>query len=236
MRNGKHVLRALGLSFLAALGLMAFMAVGAQASVWDVNGTLVSEALLPQVDGKLKGEGLLLTVTGEGKNHIIIHCKALSVTAGNLHLKDATATLQYDNSTCLTLLNGVNQPNCSHTEGIIILPVKALILTILHTDKKVYLLAEPQPGQTNFTQIHYGPKCALPLVSIKGNVAFECEDGNLVERSCEVAAVKQLIRPALSQSLFGDELIYGANKATLEGEAEVFLKGGNHAGLPFNAL
>ena len=34
MRNGKHVLRALGLSFLAALGLMAFMAAGAQAKKW----------------------------------------------------------------------------------------------------------------------------------------------------------------------------------------------------------
>jgi hypothetical protein len=234
MRNRKHGLKALGLSFLAALGLLALTAAGAAATAWDVNGTLMSEALLPEMDGALKESALIVTKNGIGQA-LIIHCSEFTVTAGNLHLKDGTATIQYDNTTCLTLINGMNQKNCGHevVGGINMLPFQARILPVLHNGV-VYLLAEPQSG-TAFTQVHYGGLCSLPLVSIGGTVTFECEDGKLVPRSCEVPAVKQLVRPVTNQALFGDELKYGANLATLQGEAEVFLKGA-HANLPFNAL
>jgi hypothetical protein len=235
MRNGKHALRALGLSFLAAMGLMAFMAAGAQATAWDVNGTLLGDSLLPEVGGNLRTgvEALLLTTTGAGQP-LVIHCKKFTITAGNLHKTDATGTLQYDNSTCLTLINGVNQKNCGHeTGGINILPIKALILPVLHSGE-VYLLVEPQSGET-ITQIHYGALCSLPLTSLKGTEAYECEDGNLKLSSCEVSRVTQFIKPIANQGLLGDALKYGNNPASLDGEAEIFLKGA-HAGLPFNAL
>ena len=235
MSNGKHGLRALGLAFLAAMGLMAFMAAGAQAEAWDVSGKLLVEPLLPELDGIFKAgqEGLLLTTTGAGVA-IVIHCKEFTVNEGKLHLTDATGKLTYVNSSCLTLVGGANSKNCGGevAGGINILPASALITPVLHSGH-VLLLAKPLAGET-FTQIHYGPLCSLPLASIKGTVAFECEDGSLKLRSCESSQVRQLIKPA-APSLLGDKLIYGANEATLHGEIEVFLKG-THAGLPFNAL
>jgi hypothetical protein len=235
MTRVRRGMRALGLSFLAAMGLMAFMAAGAQATAWDVNGVLLGDSLLPQLDGVLKGEFLFLTKTATGTS-IVLHCKKLTVTAGNLHKTDAHITIQVDNSTCLTLVNGVNQKNCGGevVGGLNILPIKALVTPVLHNGD-VYLLAKPLTGP-NFTSKHYGALCSLPLVNIAGSILFECEDGSLNHRTCEFAAVKQLVKTVTNQALLGDLLTYGANHATLHAEAEVFLKGAAHVGLPFSAL
>lgn len=243
MRNGKHGLKALGLSFLAALGLMAFMAAGAQAVTWDVAGKELTENG-QELDGAPKGEGLLLVPA----QNVIIHCKNFTVDEGQLivkEIKDAEGkTIASPNtahggllfSSCLTLVSGVDQPKCSNdvANGITILQAKAKIKPVLHNGS-VYLLAEPLTSGGNFTQIHYGPECALPLVNIKGSVLLECENGSLVHRSCSFAAAKQLIKPVANQALLSDELKYGLNPATLDGEAEVFLKGKNE-GQTFNAL
>jgi hypothetical protein len=111
MTRVRRGVRALGLSFLAAMGLMGSVAAGAQATAWDVNGVLLGDTLLPQLDGALKTEMLLLT-TNSLSQPLVIHCKELQVTAGNLHKTNAQATIQVVNSTCRTLINGVNQKNC----------------------------------------------------------------------------------------------------------------------------
>jgi hypothetical protein len=234
MTRARGGVRTLGLSLIAAMGLMGLVAAGAQATAWDVNGVLLGETLLPELDGALKGEFLFLTTTGAG-TPIVLHCKKVTVTAGNLHKTDAHITIQVDNSTCLTLVNGVNQKNCGGevAGGLNILPIKALVIPVLHNGD-VYLLAKPLT-RPNFTSKHYGALCSLPLVNITGSILFECENGTLVHRSCEFAAVRQLIKTVANQALLGDLLTYGANHATLHAEAEVFLKG-THVNLSFNAL
>ena len=223
----------LGLVLLAAIGLMACMAAGAQATAWDVNGVLLGETLLPELGGNLKAgtEFLFLTLNSIGQP-LVIHCKTLTVTQATCikptQILPSSLIIQ-----CLTLINGANQKNCGSevAGGINILAASALFEPKLHKDH-VLLLARPTGA--NFTQIHYGALCSLPLVSITGSILFECEDGSLNLQGCEVPKVKQLLKFA-DPALLGDEMKYGANKATLDGELEVYLKGA-HVNLPFNAL
>lgn len=237
MRNRKYGLRALGLSFLAALGLMAFVAASAQALVWDLNLKEITQEV--EFDGNQKGVGLLLVPN----QNIVIHCATGTISEGRLRLDNtAHATLEF--SSCLTLQNGVNLKNCGDevAGGINILPTKVKIKPVLHTtggNGHIYLLASPLSGAT-FTSIHYGAGCALPLTNVGGTLLLECENGSLVHEDCKNDKKVHLIKPVGNQALLAspdgpDGLKYGLNDAILDGEAEVLLTGADKEQF-FNAL
>lgn len=235
MSYRKNGLKALGLSFLAALGLMAFMAVSAQAAAqFDLVEGGVEKAIGSTVgfSGNLRAgqEALLLAPTQK----LVIHCTTVAVDDGLLFTTGfAHAGLLY--SGCITKQNGTTLAKCVPT----IPQVNVEVKPILHNGI-VYLLAQPLDLGANFVSITYpDPNCVLLDNNVTGSVVFECENGTLGNRSCSLLAVKQLIKPAATALFKGDpyldELRYGANEAFLDGEAEVFLTGAN-SGKEWNAL
>ncbi len=228
MSNAKRGLRAFGLTLVAAMGLMAFMAAGASAQEkWDLNGVKIASNITASGNLVAGQEGLLLVEALK----MVIHCKKFTVEEGSLRT-DNTAHAKLKYSECHTFVKGVLAPECHPN----ILQVSAKIKPVLH-NSKVYLLAEPLTAGSNFTVIHFlEDKCALPPSSaVKGTVAFECYTGALVAADCKTSRVKQLIKPVVNQALHGDALLYGLNAAIIHGEAEVFLTGAD-TGIAFNAL
>ncbi len=218
-----HRIRGLGLSLLAALGLMSFVAAGAQAVTWDVGGSEIKTDLL--IDGKLKETGVLL-VPAAGVN-LEVRCTTLDVELDSRLLavpNDALVFLLFLNCTAFRHTDGAALPNCVPTVDL----VNALVKPFLHNNV-VKLLATPHTG-TTFTKVKFNEEtCALPPSNnVTGSVVFECENGSLVLRSCAFAAVNQLIRPvshATQLSLYPtDVLKFGLNVALLlKGEAEIFM-------------
>ena len=230
MSNAKRGLKALGLSLMTAMGLMAFTAVSAQAVTWDINGAEIKAN--ETATGKLKsGQTALLLVP---KLNVIIHCTGFTVNEGTIRT-DNTAHVKLKYTGCETLINNVAAPLC-HPE---ILEVSAKILPILHPDKgKVYLLVEPLTAGQPFTTIHLLEDiCALPpLVTVTGSVVFECENAaGTAQQDCKTEGTPQLIRPAPPTLFETDKLQYGLNTAEIHGKAEISLSGAN-VGKPFNAL
>ena len=226
MSNSKRGLKALGLSLLAAMGLMAFLAAGAQAT-WDVQLKEIEKTA--KFDGKFVAgqEGLLLVP----EQNLVIHCSGFTVEDGlilALPGLDAHADISYTG--CKTLVKGVENTGCVP----VILPVKALLKQILHNGE-VYILASPR--ETNFTVIHYNEDtCALPILpAVTGSVVFECYQGALVLDTCAKDKITHTIRPATPALFAGDTLKYGLNAAEIHGEAEILLTG-EDAGKGFAAL
>ena len=228
MSNAKRGLKALGLSLMAAMGLMAFTAVSAQAVTWDIGGAEIKAN--ETATGKLKaGQTALLLVPAQ---NLVIHCTGFTVNEGTIRT-DNTAHAKLTYTGCTSKVKGVESPACVPD----ILPVSAKILPILHSSK-VYLLAEPLTAGSNFTVIHMNEDtCALPpLPAVTGSVVFECEDaGTGLQKDCKEPAILQLVRPAPPALFTGDTLKYGLNAAEIHGKAELSLTGGG-LGKTFNAL
>ncbi len=229
MSNTKRGLKALGLSLMAAMGLMAFTAAGAQAITWDINGAEIGANNSNVTGNIVAGTTGLLLVPAQ---NLVIHCSKFTVEEGTLMsvANNAHAKLKY--SECSTTVKGVKSPGCTPE----ILAVTAKILPILH-NSKVYLLVEPLTAGQPFTTIHYNEEtCALPpLPTVTGSVVFQCYTGALVAADCKTARIKQTIMPAPAALFPTDVLKYGLNESTIHGEGEVFLKGAD-AGKTFNAL
>src|SRR6188472_959905 len=136
-RNG---LKVLGLSFVAVLGLMAFMAVGAQAEESGGKWTYLNGATLETLPNEqgLGGEldsadGTLLTkIAGVTVEFL---CTAFTVTEGKL-LTGGTALGSLKFSGCTTKLNGATsapcKPNANGTESGVIKTLKILGTLLLH--------------------------------------------------------------------------------------------------------
>ena len=230
MSNAKRSLKALGLSLLAAMGLMAFLAAGAQAA-WDLDSNLKEITSSVTVGGNFVAgqEGLLLVKD----LNLVIHCKKFKVETGSVLLPlpalIADANLQYEE--CISLVKGVSAPECKPE----ILLVKASLEPILH-NSEVYILAKPQSGLA-FTTVHTNEDtCALPpLPTVTGSVVFECYQGELKLDDCKKEKVTHLIKPAAAALFPSNTLKYGLNAAEIDGEVEVFLTGPD-SGKLWNAL
>ena len=229
MRSIKRGLKTLGLALLAAMGLMAFTAVGAQAVTWDINSSEIKahESFTAQLK---PGQTVLFLVPTD---NLVFHCSALDVETGLLYNSDPPkAHISFFFLNCETKVKGVAAPGCKPE----ILLVKAVLLPILHSGK-VYLLAEPLTGSI-FTTYHYNEEtCALgPLPSISGSFVFQCENAaGTVQQSCSTAAATQYIGPAPTALFPSDGLKYGLNTAETHSKAEVTLSGAN-IGKTFAAL
>ncbi len=221
MSHRKSGLRALGLSFLAVLGLMAFMAAGASGN-W-----LVELKELHTTDE------VVIDNHGESLPILLVAAQKLEIDCHNIEGKDllllplstlATGEVWFDE--CLTTQNGKAAPGCDPINQ----PIKAggSAHLILH-EKHEYVEFRPDAKTGIFTLLQFNPKtCALVEDSeITGKLAAECLS-NALGKSLE-ACLKELqihlLTEAESQPL-GAGMFFGENSATLEGIAAVELVSG----------
>ena len=241
MNYRKPGLRALGLAFLAVLGLMAFAASGAQGS---------GKVLVLRADGGLLPIPFTVGITGEAEKalegsrlilglNMEIFCHATSVTNGSLTSSGhATATLLLE--TCLA--QGVSSGTLSGaTCTIPNIVAKVLALIILHSGNtkltldgsggaehklpkigEPYILFTPEDGLT-FAKVLNHTECALPeIANVKGCVVAKVS--TIGDQVTHLITTKGMLE------LFGCKLNYGANEAHLNFDALVSLTG-VHAGL-----
>ena len=252
MNYRKHGLKALGLSFLAVLGLMAFAATAAQASGLVTVLKADKVGLLPKpftvgITGKehnaLAADSRLLIL---GLNFEIF-CHKATVSNGLLTSNGTgTATITFETCLAQGLVTGTD----TLTGAVCEIPnivAKTKVLIILHSgnvalvqDNAVLVAgaAEHKKGTGNpyllflpldlltFATVLNHTECALPEVAnVKGCVVAKDSVGYQIEH---LISTKGLL------SLFGCKLNYGANEAHLDVDALVSLNNsvhGNHQGL-----
>ena len=227
MSHSRRVFKRLCASLSAALGLLAFLAVGAQAVTWDVEGKEIG-ANVTFTSKLVSGTTMLLLVPAQ---NLVIHCTGMNTEEGTLRT-DNTGHGLYIFFGCTTKVKGAESGGCK--PEILVWRVK--YLPILHAGK-VYLLLESLTSGQPISTIHYNEEtCALPpLPTVTGHVVFECIPlfGG-VPLTCSHWAIIHRLKPA-PKALFGGTLSYGLNEATLEADIEMSLTGAN-AGKTFGAL
>jgi hypothetical protein len=226
MNYRKQGLKALGLSFVAALGLMAFTAAGAQASgsfLIAGLGAFTNVPITGVAENTLTSRLLIL------KLNLEIFCHAGKVTNGSISSNGhGSATIVFEG--CLAqgvsgttgLLTG---SACTMERNI---EAKVLALVVLHNTKP-YILFSPAEGEAFALVLEH--TCPLPEHAlIKGSVVASIANPDIDE-------VKKLISTKGMLTLFtADKLFYGANEAHLEADAIVELTGSPHGGLAFGAI
>ena len=227
MSHGKYGLRAFGLVIVAALGLMAFMAAGAQANwLYLEAGKAVELTVAEPVKVAVheKSEGNLLLSNGIEIRCAVIEGQKLELLPGSPTTATATGSVSF--STCHTFNKGTAASACDPTNQPIIAGGTAKV--ILHSDKKNYVLFSPLTGQP-FTTILFGAKCALVESSeVTGNLVAECGHlvtGAFTQEDCATHAVSHLLRQAPAALFPSDKLQFGELGATLDGIAAVELSG-----------
>src|SRR3977135_2374096 len=226
MSYSKHGVKAFGLCLLAALGLMAFSAAGAQAQTgWLVGGAFINAN--PAIEAEvhpLKATApierhLVLSATALG-SEVKILCENLIADGGvlfgeaaNKEKSEGLATLLF--STCQTFLNGSLSTDCKPTEPI---TVKVKFRAILD-NSLTYILFEPDEAGKPFTVLGFSNALCLlkPSRAIAGSFVMECLTEELKTMTedpgkrdlCLTDLVSHLIREAPNQkALFGDGLTF----------------------------
>jgi hypothetical protein len=217
MSHPKRGLKALGLSLLAALGLMAFMAAGAQANWLILHNGGTSEAKAT-VSAKAHTEGNL-KVEDSFKTEIL--CSTIAAQELSLGEKSTLAAGKVAFSGCKTWQSGKAQPNCNPAEPI---TAGGTAHLTLHNSKNYVVF---KPSGASFAVVEFGELCALgEEVAVTGSLAAECgwlTGGAFAGLDCNVHQVEGLLRPVVPQSLLSTGLKFGANTASLTGSAGVRL-------------
>jgi hypothetical protein len=218
MKDGRCASRLLGLLAVAALGAMAF-AASAQAG-FLINKKSVG-ALLAIAEGKLEG---VETMKVAGLN-FELNCTTMVADEGHISSgTDAKVILLYTGCSALVLnkLPAIEELDCHVTEPI---RSEALVLTTVTSKGEPALLVEGTKSLIVFhlkgtPQLKEKP-CVLPLNNVVSGT------------SClAITAGNDTVAPLVThvQACSGDEIKYGAQKATLEAAAELFLVG-THTGM-----
>jgi hypothetical protein len=213
--------RALGLSLVVVLGLMALGASGAQGN-WLIlhNGgtseAKVSVVVSAQSEGNIKVADAFTTE---------ILCSTFAAQELVLTEKSTSGSGKVKFSGCKTWQSGKQQANCKPVEPIVAGGETHLVL---HNGKN-YLLYLPTSGKS-FAVVEFGELCALgEEVVVTGDLTFECghlnPPGTWLFLDCSGHQVTHLVRPVVPQSLFAAGIKFGANSATLSGIAAVSLSG-----------
>jgi hypothetical protein len=233
--------RLMGLIALA-FGLMAFSATAAQAELgahWNVKGSAISGALLPEIQASLENNhGILLTTVGLSKVEIL--CTSIKYVNGKLHeLGRATGKINFEG--CITKLNGTLANACvPHSPGaangtIETNALKGLIK--LHTPAAgpkvplLELLPEAEGGA--FVTLILGKaapeknECAIgEKFDIKGVIYLE---------DCQGKGETELVTHLAQEQKSLSKLLFGINPAVLHGSANNFLEGA-HKGMTFSGI
>jgi hypothetical protein len=229
MSHRKLGLKALGLSFLAALGLMAFMAAGAQANWLVLSATTQLEnnenvAVKTHEDLEFK-----LLVAAQG-----LEILCLTVESDGLKLKGLSTmgegAVNFRKCKTWQVVHGVNteQKGCVPKEPIL---AEGKGKLVLH-NSLTWVLLEPPTVGGSLALIEFNPAtCALSEDSeITGSLLVECghlTTGAFVAENCATLALTHLFRAAPNQALLSDGLFFDANPAVLDGIAAASLSGRN---------
>lgn len=242
MRN--HGLKVLGLALLSALGMMAFIAAGAQAQTHTelltahtnhnkAGGTLnpsplaspatntpgtflvnLGAALLATVSVAQVGEGVLL-VAGRS---LEIRCTTLTLNEGKINTStDASGKATFTGCKSFDHKTLTELKECL-LKTLETIEAKALVLPILHGGEN-FLLFEPQ-GAEPFTTVSYKPGigCTLPLNNpVTGAVVALVEELD--------AVVQTILFSEGIQLLTGDVLSFGASPSYITAKGTVQLSG-----------
>lgn len=230
MNYKRQGLRAFGLSILAALGLMVFMAPGAQAGggewlILTTNGLKTLKELNPQLEsitGEQEGTENLLQILGL---NVRLYCDDGAVSSAHIvPLGHAKATLLF--SECY-LTDGSG--NLNHTCLVHDITANVLGLLIKHptaSGHQRWVLFSPLTGLTFATPVfldHLDEECSVTAFEIKGHVVASISTGSGSH------ALEPLISTKNTLTLFSDKLQFGAQEAHLKADALVKLSG-THAG------
>jgi hypothetical protein len=244
MKKAFKASRLMGL-FALALGLMAFSATAAQAEPgahWNVNGSEYKSPLSVELQATLENNhSVLLTKVGLSKVEIL--CEKIEFRDALLQeLGRVLGRIHFDK--CKTKLNGSVAAACvPHSPGAsneLILTNFLLGLIKLHTPavgSKVDLLEltpENEKGEpiTVFVTLVLGKaapeknECAIgEKFDITGKAFLkDCLEEGLVEKTTHLAVEGPL-----------SALLFGANPATIDGSANVFLTGA-HSGMNWSGI
>ena len=246
----KHGLRALGLSFLAVMGLMAFMVAGAQGAFLYLkeepagSGKFVTKTLAVESEPTISmhsEHGVLLV----GDLNFEILCKKVesdptakvkllansTVAHGHLLFKECES-FEIENKVTkvkLTLLGKCKPWSTSTGKESGEILAGGLAELILHEGKTVVLF-KPLTGTAVFTKIELPETCALAESSeITGELVAECGELNppntFVGGDCATHRETQLLKaitPALAEKITGNpKLKFGEHVAELHGIAAV---------------
>jgi hypothetical protein len=232
----QHGLRAFILSAVAALGLTALFAAGAQAeagAAWMKNGANIASS--QEIEATLETNANLLSTVGGTPLEII--CKKVIVDDGLLEVEGKNRGVLLFTE-CETKLNKVTSNVCKPAEPIVL---KALSLLVLHTlsggakDDLIEFFPHTVGGVTEpFARLKFSKLCTLEVnggagVPITGTFfAKDCENKLLEERATHLI---EEARNATGGTLLGG-LKFGVNPAQLDGSVNISLiGGGNFSGL-----
>jgi len=226
MRLSKHGLRAFGLCVLAALSLMAFSAVSAQAAPpeWKV----ATKTIGAGEEAKIKNEadGTIQWLLEVQPLSILIHCSTLTASGSILPNGASKGVLSFTNCTLLVL--NVEKKFVTSTNCAVVEPIVANVKDQLFLDgSTTYDRFEPAEG-TTFTTIKFKTvagkeECLLPAENkVTGQQIVECP----AAAPCSTEAVTHLVSAVNNTTLFGEaaQLKFGTNKAKLEGSGILSLE------------
>jgi len=196
MNDRKQGLKALCLSFLAVLGLIAFTATAAQASGnWMINGSALKSN--ESISGASEGSSVFKVPSIK----LEISCKEATVS-GTLELNGlGKETMTF------TKCESPGLPGCSPIEPI---TAKFLSEMLLHAEEPWLIFRPPVKGGS-FTTIFFDPaKCALPEENeLTGAFAA------LLGKEETTQHLLSFIAGKTAESLFGLKYSFGINPAEL---------------------
>ncbi len=225
--------RAIGLSLLAVLGLIAF-AASAQAEPtanWRVNGANVNSTLLPQAQIKEveNKTGSLLFTTKSGVK-VEILCTTIKLSGAKLKTTGSTTEGVAQFEGCLTKLNGTVSANCkpktSTEPSGTIRTNNFLGLLLLQSAGVPVVQLKPETG-TVWVTIELGELCAIG--------EFEPVEGVFNAQDCKGATATELVDHLMEQGP-GTTLTVLGQPATIDGSALVALTGATHTGLKWSGV
>jgi hypothetical protein len=228
MRDSKFGLRAFGLALVAALGLMAFMAVAAQAE--NLAGT--AGLFLVNKEGALAKAGVTFDVKQVGVGALSVKGRNLGILCGEalitgefLNDKEALGKAEFKGDCLAFEYAEIEKAGVTHKTPLAcivdepIIVEKALALPRIHNSEPYVLLEEDGAAFTTVVLL----KCALPEKNvIKGSLAVKVDNSDTIEPTV-------LASEAIQTLLLGS-LSFGGFAAQLKGEGKGKLTDAAHIG------
>jgi len=239
MRQGRHGIKILGLSLLAALSVLAVTAAAAQAGEFtltngspETTGTFTTKAVASETVAGTAGAGTLLVPTV-----VTINCTSGDVTSATVLLGGTAhatllalgCTVEGAVKTCLVYPTKADMEAKTNAGDITASGLGLLILMGTAPVKHYLLLEEKEVGgvKTPFTTVYFSPEpCTLPLENvITGSTVLELPGALTQSVNQELKTIPQ----ATLESLFpSDKLAFGGHPAWLDGAtAQAHLTGAN---------
>jgi hypothetical protein len=225
MGHSKLPIRAFGLTVMAALGLMAFTAVAAQAENLTDGG---KAGLFQILENSALVKGATLTGKSEGHIRILEPGRNLTILCGKLDFlegkflsdQEALVVILYLECVALIFSNETEKvPGCNLVGGDITTVLRALAKK---HEGKSYILLEGDPTTIGTIEYESGKGCPLPLKNtVLGSVVGEVktvEGGQLLQ-----------FNEAIQKLFPGDKINYGTFELILDASIVLELTG-THAG------